>query len=356
MSGPAIVLTGVSTTDTTAEGRFRVGGRRSTVTFSGVAPDEVSAPEAFATIGRVMGWENDQSVWSVPRISPAYRAGIDNLQAVHLARFPHHHPSPLHARHRRDRPSGHGDDRRVAAFFSGGVDSFDLVAEHGDDIDDLLFVRGFDIVVHDRERNAEVLAVVQDAADAVGKPLVVVDTDLRDFSDPTCDWTWYVYAGLVSTALLLERTHRLTLCAASMADRFLPEAMTSIRGRPIGNERTALRIEGRQATRVEKLARVAASGLARDTLRVCWQNLPGTLNCGTCAKCTRTMAGLAAIGALGEIATLPDEIDLDAVAAHPAVTQSDRYYLTETLEAAEANGVTDLAAALRGALDAGEPR
>lgn len=353
MSGPPIWLTGVSTTDTTAAGRFRVGRQRATVTFSGVAPEPVSAPEAFAAVGRVMGWENDQAVWSVPRIGPTYRAGIDNLQDVHLARFPHHHPSPLHARHRRDRPAAHDDDRRVAAFFSGGVDSFDLVAEHYDDIDDLLFVRGFDIVVHDRERNAEVLAVVQDAADAVGKPLKVIDTDLRDFSDPTCDWTWYVYAGLVSTALLLERTHRLTLCAASMADRFLPDAMTAIRGRPIGNERTALRIEGRTATRVEKLARVVASGLARDTLRVCWQNQPGTLNCGTCAKCTRTMAGLAAIGALADIATLPDEVDLDLVAAHPAATQSDRYYLTETLEAAEAHDVDDLADALRRALAAG---
>ena len=65
------------------------------------------------------------------------------------------------------------------------------------------------------------------------------------------------------------------------------------------------------------------------------------------------MAGLAAIGMLGDIATLPDELDLDAVATHPATTQSDRYYLIETLEAAEANGVDDLAAALRAALDAG---
>ena len=346
-----ILVHGVRTTATTATGRFRVGRRRAQVAFQGVAPDATSAPEAFAAIARIMGMENERSVWTPSRLSPSFVAGMDHLQAVHLALFPQHHASPLRARRRRDRPAADGPSRRTAAFFSGGVDSFDLVLEHGDGIDDLLFVRGFDVAVHDRARGEEVLSAVRAGAAALGKPLLELGTDLREFSDPTSDWTWFVYAGLLSTTVLLERTHRRVLCAASVADRHLPAEAVRLRAMPFGNDRTELGVEGRVATRIEKLIRVADAGVARDTLRVCWQNAPGTVNCGTCTKCVRTAIGLAAVGRLGAIATLPDRLDLDAVAAQPARTRSERAYLQETLEAASAHGQRDLVRALRRAFD-----
>lgn len=347
---PPIVLERCTTTATSAVGRFRVGRKASTVRFDGVAPDPTDAADAFAAIARIMGMETNQRIVSVPRITRSFRRSIDTFQAVHLSLFPLHHQAPLHARLRGDRPAPGPDDRRTAAFFSGGVDSFDLIADHGDDIDDLIFVRGFDVEVHDRERNEEVLALVRRAAAAVDKPLLVIDTDLRDFADPVTNWTWYVYAGLISTAILLGRTHHTVLCAASVADQHLPDDAVRLRGTPFGNERIALRIEGRQATRVEKIAKVAASGLARDTLRVCWQNIPGSINCGTCDKCLRTVVALAAAGGLGTISTLPDVIDLDAVARHPASTRSDRAFLDEIRSVATDNGEVALARALDRAL------
>jgi hypothetical protein len=333
---PPIVIERCWSDETAASARFRVGRDRHVVRFSGVAPDPHGVAEAFVAIGRLMGMENDQRVVSVPRLSRTFRQRIDTFERVHLSLFPQHHRSPIHALPRRDRPPDPDDDRRVAAFFSGGVDSFDLLAEHGDRIDDLIFVRGFDIVVHDRERNEEVLTGVRAAAEALGKPLLVIDTDLRDFSDPVCDWTWFVYGGLIATALLLGRTHRTVLCAASVADRHLPDEAVRLRGVGFGNARTELRIEGRSATRVDKVAAVASAGAARDTLRVCWQNVPGTVNCGTCTKCLRTTLALAATGGLGTIATLPRTIDLEAVAGLPVESRSDRAFLTEIRDAAAA--------------------
>jgi hypothetical protein len=352
---PPIVLERCWSDGTAASGRFRVGGQRHLVQFRGVAPDPHSVAEAFVAIGRLMGMENDQRVVSVPRVSRTFRQRIDTFERVHLSLFPHHHRSPIHALPRRDRPPAAADDRRVAAFFSGGVDSFDLLAEHGEDIDDLIFVRGFDVVVHDRERNEEVLTGVRAAAQALGKPLLVIDTDLRDFSDPVCDWTWFVYGGLIATAILLGRTHRTVLCAASVADRHLPAEAVRLRGVGFGNVRTELRIEGRSATRVDKVAAVAAAGAARDTLRVCWQNVPGTINCGTCTKCLRTTLALAATDDLGTIATLPDSLDLEAVATLPATTRSDRAFLDEIRETAIAHHLDDLADAIARALAAGLP-
>jgi hypothetical protein len=353
-AGTPIVLERCASTATSATGRFRVGRRSHVVRFDGVAPEPASVPEAFAAIARLMGMENDQRVVSLPRLSPSFRRSIDVFQQVHLGLFPHHAAAPIHALPRRE-PRGADDGRRVAAFFSGGVDSFDLLLEHGDEIDDLIFVRGFDVVVHDVERTAEVLAIVRDAAEAVGKPLLVIDTDLRDFSDPTCDWTWFVYGGLIATSLLLSRTHRKVLCAVSVADHHLPEPVGRLRSEPFGNARAHLALEGRTATRVDKIAAVAASGMAADTLRVCWQNHPGTINCGGCPKCLRTMAALDAVGQLEAVRTLPDVVDLEALAAHPARTRSDRAYLAEIRDRAAATGRGELARALDRALDAGVP-
>ena len=65
------------------------------------------------------------------------------------------------------------------------------------------------------------------------------------------------------------------------------------------------------------------------------------------------MVGFAALGRLRETNAFPAELDLNTVAAQAAVTRSDRAFLTENLEAARTNGVSDLAEALQAALDAG---
>jgi hypothetical protein len=195
--------------------------------------------------------------------------------------------------------------------------------------------------------------MVTEAARSTGKPLLVVETDLRAFTDPYADWTWFVYGGLIATSVLLARTHRTVLCAASVADHHLPETAARLRSEPFGNAATALRIEGRSSTRVQKLAAIAASGIAADSLRVCWQNRPGSLNCGACDKCRRTMAGLAASGSLEAVRSLPDELDLDELARHPARSRSDRAYLAEAREVAAAGGRHELADALGLALAAG---
>lgn len=80
-------------------------------------------------------------------------------------------------------------------------------------------MRGFDVPFDHERRNTEVLEPVRTAASALGRNLIVAGTDLRAFSDPISDWTRFVYGGLISTALLMERTHHRVLCAASVADR-----------------------------------------------------------------------------------------------------------------------------------------
>ncbi|MDE0805338.1 MAG: hypothetical protein OSA99_18720 [Acidimicrobiales bacterium] len=357
---PPIVIDDCEVDGSSAVGHFRICDEQIPIRFSDVAPEPDTAVEAFAAIGQIMGMETHQSVVCRPRLSRTYHRTMSRFQAIHVAHFPDQQASPVlgarwpRGRPRRERPVDPAtDDRRVGAFFSGGVDSLDLLVEWWDEIDDLVFVRGFDIEPDDVARNDDVTAWVRAEAEAAGKPLLVLETDIRRLLVPRSDWTWTVYGGLIATAILLGRTHRLVMCAASVADRHLPPEAHGHRASPFGNERSVLRIEGRIATRVEKLERVAASGLAKDSLRVCWQNVPGTINCGVCDKCTRTLVGLAAIDRLGHFSSLPDTVDLDRVAAHPAITRSDRAYLIEARDAAASTGHADVVEALDTALRVG---
>jgi hypothetical protein len=52
-------------------------------------------------------------------------------------------------------------------------------------------------------------------------------------------------------------------------------------------------------TRLEKIRRISTEPLVQRNLRVCWQNVAGSLNCGRCEKCVRTMLSLDICGTLG---------------------------------------------------------
>ena len=179
-------------TSSSASARFRIGRKTSTVRFDGVAPDRKTAGEAFVSLARVLAMGSGRMVVSTHPMSRECRKRSTALAAPSLALFPRtQHPVRVLAPPRWRIPSA-PLERRVAAFFSGGVDSLDLLLKHADIIDDLVFVRGFDVPLDDASRNAEVLGPVRAIAAEAGKRLLVVETNLRAFSDIHADWTWFV--------------------------------------------------------------------------------------------------------------------------------------------------------------------
>jgi hypothetical protein len=113
--------------------------------------------------------------------------------------------------------------------------------------------------------------------------------------------------------------------------------------------------DGCEATRVEKVARIAQSGAALRYLRVCWENRDGAYNCGRCEKCLRTMISLRVAGALDRCATFDRPLDYGAL-SRLKLDAYKRPYFQENLEAVE-RGHQDpaLAHGLRKLLD-GTPR
>jgi uncharacterized SAM-binding protein YcdF (DUF218 family) len=194
----------------------------------------------------------------------------------------------------------------VAAFFTAGVDSFYTALRHLDEIDALVYVHGLDVALEKRGVRARVVRGIRRAADALGKPLLEVETDVRRLSDSIIGWTSYNGSVLASVAHVL---------APRFGRVYVPATLTAGRLRPLGShpdldhlwssEEVELVHDGVEAERLEKVRLLAGSEAARRSLRVCWTNDGGAYNCGHCEKCVHTMLALAAVGDPEAFPTFP---------------------------------------------------
>jgi hypothetical protein len=215
----------------------------------------------------------------------------------------------------------------AAAFFSGGVDSFysvvatDARYRSADprSIRFLVFCQGFDIPLDDRVRYEYVRAHLARAATDLGKELVSVRTNARDFVR-CLDWAYHGYGPCLGG---------LGLALGAMADTvYLPagyayqqfHAEGANASHPFVDplwsaEHVDIVHSGAEATRAQKIARLSGSPVALAHLRVCWQNVEGAYNCCRCEKCLRTMAELALCGVLDRMETFPRPLTAEVLGA-----------------------------------------
>jgi hypothetical protein len=206
---------------------------------------------------------------------------------------------------------------RVASFFSGGVDSFAAIVANPE-ITDLIFVRGVDILprlAHQDGLAGEVEARLREAAAELGKPLHVVETNVRELSDPLIRWEPYFACPLVAIAHFF----------APLFDRVLIAGDTDYETQPLmgaallvdelwSSEEVEIVDWGGRLNREQRVETIAGHPVVQGTLRTCWENLGGAYNCGRCRKCLLTMVSLEAIGAREGVTTFPPELDFGVLA------------------------------------------
>lgn len=191
------------------------------------------------------------------------------------------------------RPSG-----RVAAFFSGGVDSWATVLDNPD-VTDLVFVRGFDLLpeaAHQAALADEVEARLRAAAKAVGRPLHVVETNLRQLSDPLLPWEAYFGCADVAAAHFLAPSFDRVLISTDsdyeVQERFGIAWMVS---QAWSTEELEIVETCGRFSRAQRLERIVSNPVVRSSLRVCWENRGGAYNCGRCSKCPLALCELEAL-------------------------------------------------------------
>jgi hypothetical protein len=232
---------------------------------------------------------------------------------------------------------------RNGLFFSLGVDSGYSLAknlrEHPADeeaVTDLITVLGFDVYLWEQQRFVAMLENAKKVGASLGKTVLPVSTNLRDFTDKIADWVQlYHGAALASVALALGTKFRHMLIAAThtYADLF-PHGSHPVLDPLWSTQATAFSHDGCEADRLQKIRGIGDIPELLANLRVCATGeMTDAYNCGTCEKCLRTMIGLHIAGVLGKCATLPHEIDLDRVRTMPARRTGQRVYLRQLADA-----------------------
>lgn len=261
------------------------------------------------------------------------------------------------------RPSTPVAGAGVAAFFTGGVDSFYTVLRHRAELSHLIFVHGFDIKLARTEFRARVARALRASAAELGLELVEVETNLRSFGNREVRWAEDQHgAALAAVALFLEPRFRRVIVPSSHADGFLIQCGSHpALDRHWSSEALEIVHDDCGPTRFDKLAALAEFPPALRALRVCWAFEGDDYNCCRCPKCIWTMALLRACGALERAETFHRPLDLELLASTPFMYPDEHMRFVQALESIERRGgdpplETALRAAIAGGVAAAQKR
>jgi hypothetical protein len=199
-----------------------------------------------------------------------------------------------------------------ASFFSRGVDSA-FAAACG--VADLLLFGDHLEPRHDADVRSAEIERARVAAEVVDRPLVVVDSNVRAFTDHFgTDWEDVCAAGLSFVA------HNI---AAGISRAVIPSSDSYGTVEPCGTnplldplfstDAVAIEHGSITHTRLDKIRWIATHAPALlPTLKVCYsQNRPD--NCGQCGKCVYTMLCLHVAGVLPQATEFPAQLDVDRI-------------------------------------------
>lgn len=193
---------------------------------------------------------------------------------------------------------------RTGLFFTGGVDSTFALRQSGQQVDDLIFVEGFDVPLDDAPQLDRVRRSLAAMASATGHSLVVVRTNLRSHRlFKSLDWEVSHVAALAGVAHALGEH----LGTVYLADSDVPPPYGS---HPELDERwssdsVVLKSIGAGHSRLQRVKAICDWPPASGHLRVCWKNSEQALNCGRCKKCLLTRLALQVAGDSGEMHSFP---------------------------------------------------
>jgi hypothetical protein len=307
--------------------------------------------EPFVGTGLLTAMSAGQPLSLCHPISPRLLDNLNTIQDIYSVWYPAQlRRIPVIAPVTEPAPAPPG--RGVGCFFSGGVDSFYTFLKHREEITHLIFVHGFDLPLSDTSLRPRVAASLREAAAELNRPLIEVETNLREILDRRLNWVITHGAALGSAALLLShQLSKIYLPASNTFANLFPTGSHPVLDPLWSTEAMEIVHDGCEADRVQKVAKIATCDVALKHLRVCWENPEGAYNCGRCEKCQRTMLNLHLAKALERCPVFDQTLDPYLIARFPAWTTGMRIHAEENLRALEAQQRDpELQAALRDCL------
>jgi hypothetical protein len=233
----------------------------------------------------------------------------------------------------------------AACFFSGGVDSAYTYLKHANEITHLVLIHGLDIPPDDEASFSQALVQSRDLAARLGKTLVPVRTNAREFCKAN-GLTMILFHGalLASVSLLLGFEHNY-VPASQTYDDLDPWGSHALLDPLWSTESSEIIYDGGEARRIDKVRAVVEDPRLLASLRVCPGNGGGS-NCGKCEKCLLTMTALRLVDA-----TTPafPKLSMERLRKLAVNFDSLEYYL-EMYEVAQQVGDSAVEKSLRSAL------
>jgi hypothetical protein len=208
--------------------------------------------------------------------------------------------------------------RRVGSFFSGGIDSFYNALKHRDEIDDLVFIHGFDVALENTSLRSLVSGKLRQAAAELGKSLLEVETNLRIMLDPYASWNYHAHgAALGCVALAIApRFRRIYIGSTHSYTNLSMHGSHPLLDPLWGHEGMEIVHDGAEYARWPKARQIAGNETVQRYLRVCYQHAQTAYNCGSCHGCVRAMILLRVTGVADRARTFPP-LDLAQIADFP---------------------------------------
>lgn len=263
---------------------------------------------------------------------------LTELQAVYHCWNPELKPIDIEARlEEPERNSG-----MVASCYSGGVDSALTFVRRREELDVLVLVLGFDIDGPNDDWD-ERIARHQQFADAMGKRLIPIKTNAREFcvSRKIC-WNFGHGLFLPSLAPMLGLSTLYVPSSHTYAELFpwgshpLTDPMWSTAVNKIVHC-------GAGYSRANKVRALCSEQAVLDNIQVCRRS--NSENCGACPKCVRTMVALHMLGA--QSSRLPDLSDRKLLVWLKPQDENGVAFLEDAMILAKETGSIDIYKQLR---------
>jgi polysaccharide pyruvyl transferase WcaK-like protein len=208
---------------------------------------------------------------------------------------------------------------------------------------------------HSPPTRQEEIRLAREAADRIGVPLVTIDSNVRELTDPIVgDWEDMVGAALALLATSMAGGLGHVVIPSSDGPATIGPCGTSPLLDPLFSTEAVELIHDTPHTRTAKVMWLAKERPdLLPYLKVCFEeDRPD--NCGRCGKCLVTMLALESVGALGAATGFPPEIDREALAKlKPAYVNEHVEYSELERALRERDGSTELADAVAAALERG---
>lgn len=282
-----------------------------------VGPEFIAEPglEAGLALALLAGMRLNRPIHVRGAISTTFVRGAKDFMTVMARHFPEFSPVEITADTCLTVPPSKG--RRIASFFSGGVDSFFTLIKGQKEITDVVFIHGFDMSIKDKGRRALVIDKIANAAHEMGVRLIEVETNLTVIIREFGDWLRHGHGlGMAAVSRVLSQDiSEIRIPGSYSVDQQKPWGSWLATDPLFSDERLKVTHDACLATRSDKVRAVAQNPVALNHLRVCSEKKAGDVyNCCRCEKCLRTMTSLYAMHALDNAASFPLPLDPQSVA------------------------------------------